>query len=293
MSSTVGFITGEDWLEWPEGEALLRDELARRNIQSEREVWDRGIDGWEKYDALLIRSCWDYHKRPGEFKQFLKQLKQLETTIWNKPEVLQWNMDKIYLNELNEAGFPIIPFRFYERGELPDFEAVMEEEQWEAVIVKPRIGASGHEMFMIDSSNIDSIRSEIETVAREKGLFLQPYVKTIKEEGEWSFIFFDGQYQFAIHKQPGPDDFRAHNHRGGTYRHAEPRPEWIDHVQSLVDRFPKDCLYQRMDGVIRDDQLVLMEVEALEPSFYFSYYPDGAKALADVIKTKLSVQEPI
>jgi len=293
MNPRIALITGEQWKTGSEENQLLREALSKREIDSEMVVWDEGVKPLSNFDASIIRSCWDYHQRSTEFLEWLKQLNTAETKIWNSPEILRWNMDKGYLQDLEDAGLPVIPSVFFDRGTMPDLEEVMDEHNWSEVVVKPRIGASGHFMHKITREEITARIGDIQTVANQRGIFIQPYLDEMRDRGEWSFIFFDGTYQFAIHKQPGPEDFRAHNHRGGTYRHAQPQPEWIEHVQSLVDRFPKDCLYQRMDGLIRNDQLLLIEVEALEPSFYFSYYPDGAESLAEIIEEKLSIRQPI
>lgn len=287
MDTTIAFMAGEDWREWPEGEALLRDALADRGIDSTREVWSDGIEELSEYDALLIRSCWDYHKRPKAFRRWLDRLDDVEATIFNPPEVLRWNMNKQYLRDLDEAGLPVIPSEFFPAESDRDVGEVLKQRGWDDVVIKPLVGASGHEMMKCHRSELSDKTEELQQLDKQEGFFVQPFLERIQSEGEWSFVFFGGEYQYAIHKQPGDDDFRAHNHRGGTYRHAEPDPAWIEHVEELVDRFPHDCLYQRMDGVIEEDRLTIMEVEALEPSFYFTHYPSGAEVLAEKLASRL------
>src|SRR5690606_39788133 len=50
-----------------EDDRLLLDPLERLGVRAEPVVWDAvGVD-WGVYDAVVIRSCWDYYHRMEEF----------------------------------------------------------------------------------------------------------------------------------------------------------------------------------------------------------------------------------
>ena len=44
---------------------LLAEELRRRDVRVEALVWDDPGVRWTELDALVLRSCWDYHRRPS------------------------------------------------------------------------------------------------------------------------------------------------------------------------------------------------------------------------------------
>ena len=37
----------------------------------------------------------------------------------------------------------------------------------------------------------------------------------------------------------------------------------------------ENLLYARVDGVLKDGKLLLMELELIEPDLYFSHFPEG------------------
>src|SRR5882724_5271858 len=45
--------------------------LAALGIAAEPVVWDNAAAGWNRFDAVVVRSCWDYHLRVGRFLDWL------------------------------------------------------------------------------------------------------------------------------------------------------------------------------------------------------------------------------
>jgi hypothetical protein len=52
-----------------ESDALLVAPLAQRGYRAEAVPWDAPEVDWTQYTAVILRSCWDYHHRPAEFRQ--------------------------------------------------------------------------------------------------------------------------------------------------------------------------------------------------------------------------------
>jgi glutathione synthase/RimK-type ligase-like ATP-grasp enzyme len=55
---------------------------------------------WTEYDAVVIRSTWDYHTQVALFLEWVAYLEQVGVAVWNRPHVLKWNSDKILLKRL-------------------------------------------------------------------------------------------------------------------------------------------------------------------------------------------------
>ena len=89
----------------PDDQLFLR-ELARLGLTVEPAVWSDGSVDWSRFSSIVIRSCWDYHHRHEAFLEWLTKIEELGLSIWNRPTLIRWNIDKIYLRELRGKGFP-------------------------------------------------------------------------------------------------------------------------------------------------------------------------------------------
>ncbi len=56
---------------------------------------------------MVIRSCWDYHLRIGEFRTWVAGLEQQRVPLFNPPPIVRWNMHKSYLLDLAAKGVRI------------------------------------------------------------------------------------------------------------------------------------------------------------------------------------------
>ncbi|MFL9603558.1 RimK family alpha-L-glutamate ligase, partial [Aeromonas dhakensis] len=89
-------------------------------------------------------------------------------------------------------------------------------------------------------------------------LVVQQYLPEITE-GEWSLIFFGGQYSHAVRKCPAEGDFRVQTHFGGSARAELPPETIVETAADILRDIPgrEDPLYARVDGVERNGTLVL------------------------------------
>ena len=78
-------------------------------------VWDAGPLP-STIDAVVVRACWDYHRKVAGFRAWLDALEQRAVTVINPAPLLRWNLDKLYLRELAAAGVPIPRTVFVPQG---------------------------------------------------------------------------------------------------------------------------------------------------------------------------------
>jgi hypothetical protein len=69
--------------------------------------WDPAVR-WPEYDLVVIRSTWDYVERLPEFRGWLHDVDE-GGRLRNPAPVVEWNLDKRYLLDLEAEGVPVIP----------------------------------------------------------------------------------------------------------------------------------------------------------------------------------------
>src|SRR5262249_54405021 len=129
---------------------LLADALERAGIHPVAAVWsDRSID-WRAFDGVVLRSCWDYHRRHAEFMAWLDTLDGAGRRVWNSTPMVRWNSDKRYLIDLARRGVSTVPTRIVARGSsVPVLEAA-HAEGWTRFVVKPAVSASAYETHALE-----------------------------------------------------------------------------------------------------------------------------------------------
>src|SRR5690348_12778064 len=83
---------------------LLIPALGAAGIDAEAAVWSDAAVVWETFDGVVIRSCWDYHLRYGQFREWLERLDASRLPLWNPLSLVVWNSHKRYLLDLAQRG---------------------------------------------------------------------------------------------------------------------------------------------------------------------------------------------
>ena len=261
----IALVTYAGYPNLTDDDRLLVPALRRLNVEAMPVAWDAPVS-WTEFDQVIIRSCWDYHLRPAEFLQWIEQLERSRVSLHNSPRLMRWNADKRYLRDLQETGVHketavrIPPTIWLESGEEADTRSVLKSNGWESAVVKPTIGASAHGLGRISAG---------EPGARLVGpAMVQQYVPEVADSGEWSLVFFQGQYSHAVLQLPASGDFRVQSEYGGTATRAEPGRKVMDAARGIVDALPEQPLYARIDGIEDGRGFLLMEAELIEPALF-------------------------
>ncbi len=102
----------------------------------------------------------------------------------------------------------------------------------------------------------------------------QPFMPEIAD-GEWSYLFFNGKFSHSLLKKPAEGDFRVQHYHGGTISKVAASPEQIKSAGLYVEKFATDTLYARVDGIHRNGELYLMELELIEPYLFLNTAPEA------------------
>ena len=272
----VCFVTCRRWPEISESDRLVARALEARGARVEGRAWNEPAASFEGFDAVVLRSSWDYHFEPQAFLAWLDGLERAGARVFNPPALIRWNVSKRYLIALQAAGVPTVATIGLEDETRAGLEAIMRGHGWRACVLKPEIGASAHDTRLVTADTLAEAAAAIATGAIRRPVLVQPFVEEVRTRGEWSLIFIEGSLTHSVLKRPAAGDFRVQSHLGGTVR-AEPAPPGVVRAaRAALAALPAAPLYARIDAVETPDGALIMEVEVNEPSLFFTHAPPAA-----------------
>jgi hypothetical protein len=291
---TIALVTCARFPALADDEHPLIDSLAAVAVRAAPAVWDDATVDWEEFDGVVIRSCWDYHLRPAEFFAWVARVDRLGVAMWNPPPVLRWNARKTYLRELAAAGVRTVPTVWVEgRGDvaaMPTLAAILDDAGWDHAVVKPVVSSSAHETWRVSLAEArrDATHDRrLRALAAGHGAMVQPVVNEIVADGEWSLLFLGGAFSHAVIKHVAPGEFRVQREFGGTFQCVRPTTAMLRQAERAIRVAPGEVLYARVDGVMVDGDLVVTELELLEPSLFLDADPGAPGRLAAAIEVAL------
>lgn len=274
----VAYLTYHEMPDGTDDDHLPVELLREQGIEIEWVVWDDPAVDWGRYDAVIVRSPWDYYVRIEEFRGWLDKIEAMNVPVVNSIPLIRWNMDKFYLRELAEAGVPVLPAVWLHPGEHQDLKALMETQGWDEIVIKPTVSAGGFRTQRVTRENVAEQQALLDEILTDNGAMIQQYAPQVAQEGEWSLLFFDGEYSHSALKHPQSGDFRVQERYGGTFEPAQAPAHVIEQARALIRKIDRPMLYARVDGVVADGKLYLMELEAFEPSLFLAAAPEEAPA---------------
>ena len=285
--SRVALVTCAEYPDLFEDDRLLACELERLGISAVPAIWDDPAIDWSSFDALVMRTPWDYFQRVDEFRPWLDARIASGVLMCNAGEILSWNFDKRYLQDLEAAGVALVPTVFIDRGEPADVAALAAERGWEEVVVKPTISGGAYRTHRFRVEDAADYQASINETLNDRGLMLQPFVPEILD-GELSLLFFDGVFSHAVRKRAKPGDYRVQFRFGGTTASVEVEPALMEQARACALAAPSLPVYARVDGVIKDGQFLLMEFEVFEPLMFLAQHPEAPARFARAIQGRLA-----
>jgi hypothetical protein len=266
---------------------LLSAALLNFGISSQRVNWsDESID-WSKADAAVFRTTWDYFSRFKEFDPWLNMVSK-EIQLINPLPLLRWNMDKHYLLDLNDRGFPIVPSVFIEKGETRSLAELHAASGWDAVILKPCISGTARHTYRLDQTSIPKHESILAELLEEESMMLQEFHESIIERGEVSHMIINGKYTHSVLKQSKGDDFRVQDSFGGTLHEYSASSSEIALAEAVFASCTPSPVYGRLDIMWNSKgDLMIGELEIIEPDLWMRMSPASAVRFAEGIANAL------
>lgn len=238
---------------------------------------------WRDYDAVVIRSTWDYQDDLPGFLRVLRQL-QTQTRLANPLETVKWNADKrIYLRDLEKQGARMVP-TIWENSKIErrSLELWFEQLQTDEIVIKPTVGANAQDAWRIKRGA--RVVAKLRTVFKNRSYMVQPFMTYVVNEGEFSLFYFNGRYSHAILKTPKAGDFRVQEEHQGLIRPIEPPSHLPITGEKIMKRILPTPLYARIDFVrTEDNEFAVMELELIEPSMYLRTADHAPHSFAEAI----------
>jgi len=261
--------------------------LDRAGTHAEPAVWS-GDTAWESFDGVVIRSCWDYHRRSPEFHAWLDRLEAGGVALWNAPPLVRWNADKRYLVDLAARGVATIPTVVVPRGRGRDAGAVAAAEGWTRLVVKPAVSASAYETHVLRAPLDEAALEVIARLTSAGDILVQPFIDEVAVNGEYSFTFLDGVLSHVTIKRAAAGEFRVQTEYGGSVSVAHPPAAIAEQAERAMAALHETPVYARVDGVARDGAFLLMELELIEPNLFLGYSPGAHDRMASAIARRLA-----
>ena len=265
-------------------DAHLAVSLSALGIEPTACVWNDPAVDWTRFDAVLIRSTWDYFRHYAQFRLWLDRL---PIPTINDKQLLRWNSEKRYLLELERHGVAIIPTQVTSADGLPAILAAMPTRE---AVVKPTVsGAAWHTVRGVVGES--AFEQAVAQLPRELEYLVQPFLPEVASAGEWSLMFFEDQYSHAVIKRPAAGDYRVQTDLGGTAEAAVPDAAIIEAARQALTAATAighaDHAYARVDGVVSNGRFLLMELEMVEPLLHLANRPDAAERFASNLRKRL------
>jgi hypothetical protein len=210
----------------------------------------------------------------------------------NPLPVVEWNIDKTYLQALGSRGIPIVPTDWVvdaKRWKPPPYEFV----------VKPSISAGGRQTPRYQPDQAREATPHVRRL-RDGGqtVMVQRYVASVETEGETKLVFIHGEFSHAVRVGAslgvGEGVIDRRWERFVPMEALAPTAAQLGtarHVLAAVEaEVAQPLLYARVDCVTGPNgQTLLGEVELIDPSLLLRFAAPAAGRMAKAI-TALAAQ---
>ena len=110
----LAIATCRDLPDWEVDDLPFHAALRARGIDFAHIPWDCSLTEWSDFRMVLIRTTWDYTDRCEAFQDWAHGVAK-QTKLFNPPQVVRWNTDKHYLQDLEQKGNRLVPTAWLER----------------------------------------------------------------------------------------------------------------------------------------------------------------------------------
>ncbi len=280
-----------DVFELDEEISKLRPAFANQGMSLDLLEWHEAVEKSKDYDAVLPLFVWDYAQ--GNQEEFLQTMASVckSTKLFNRFDLINWNSNKSYLEDLGAKGAPTIPSLHVEKVTANTIAHAFTRFQTDTLVIKPDIGAGAWRQAIVKKGQTLPPPDQLPP----QGALIQPFMKSVQTEGEYSFLYFDGRFSHALVKRPKQGDYRVQSIYGGREEPYVPTKAERAQARAVLDVLDSTPLYARVD-LIRGvhGHMLLIELEIIEPYLYLEMAEGegannkGAQRLAKALARRLS-----
>jgi hypothetical protein len=249
MNKTVAFLSIDNARDFEYFDHLLIDPLNKLGWVVEEISWRKNCVDWNKYLAVIVRSTWDYQSDPDKFLAVLEEINNSSAHLENAFTTLKWNMNKRYLHDLENMGVRIVKTIWQKEFHLEKVMNCFYHFKKNEIIIKPAVSACAENTFRLAQNNLLAKLDTLQSIFKNREFMVQPFMKSIIEKGEYSFIFFDGNYSHTNLKKSKENDFRVQAEHGGIFKKVEVGYLLLKCATNVINKISPTPLYGRVDLV--------------------------------------------
>tara|TARA_B100001758_G_scaffold247581_1_gene266031 strand:+ start:8700 stop:9629 length:930 start_codon:yes stop_codon:yes gene_type:complete len=274
--------------DWYINQVLLEDNILKKALEQQglvvcKKNWDDANFDWTTTKYAIFRTTWDYFERFDEFFNWLSETKN-KTKFINSDIIINWNVDKHYLQDLAKSGVNTASTLFIEKGSNITLSNLFKKHDWNEAVIKPAISGAARHTYRISSDNYIKYEQLFKQLINEECMLFQEFLHNIIHSGEISIIMIGGQYTHAVKKIAKKGDFRVQDDHGGSVKVYNASQKEIDFAEKCIQSCPELPIYARVDIVYDNhNKLSLSELELIEPELWFRNNPKSAELLANKI----------
>jgi hypothetical protein len=276
----ISLVSCDELPGWEIDDQPLINALEARGATVHRPSWTSDVD-WNQFDLTVIRTTWDYHTRKDTFVAWCKTVPRL----FNDASIVEWNTHKSYLRELEQHGVAIAPTVWIEAGKKVCIQKSMRTLGITRGFIKPQVGACASDTLRFTEEEYQKAQRFLESNSHQD-MMIQPYLEAVETEGELSAIFIGDQFTHGVQKIPVPGDYRVQDDFGASdvpFKFSSDEIQMMKQVLRFVPNH-EALLYSRFDYLRNaNGDLLLNELELVEPSLFFRHSSYSAVLLADAI----------
>lgn len=184
------------------GEEGLPDALAERGIDPHVAAWDDPDVDWSQAGIVVLRSVHNYAARRDEFIAWAHSVRK----VLNSADVVDWNTDKHYLQELGARGMPTIETVWLEpERNLSKHQVHTRFPSLGDFVVKPAISSgsrdTGRYTARDANSRMEAIQHAYRLLTEGRAVMVQRYVQSVDVRGETALIYLNGVLSHTVEKQ--------------------------------------------------------------------------------------------
>jgi hypothetical protein len=236
----------------------------------------------------VLRSAWNYARHHQAFLEWAEHAAAV-STLWNPLPIVRWNSHKRYLLDLERNGVPIAPTLLISRGSRASVARILAERGWRAAVLKPAVSAASFMTLRCDQETLEAGEAHLERLLAERDALVQEYLPSVEGYGERALIWVDGELTHAVRKSP-----RFAGEAEDVSAEAVP----ITAAEAALARqalaaVEQPLLYARIDVAPGSGGLpVVMELELIEPSLFFTQGPAALDRFVVAIRQRLDGPVP-
>jgi hypothetical protein len=281
----IALVSSDNLPGWEVDDKPLVKALEQKGAKVHCPSWTDAVD-WNQFDISVVRTTWDYHSRKNEFVDWCRTVPRL----YNNADIVEWNTHKSYLRELEQYGTTIAPTIWIHENENVDILQLVKQFDSLRGFIKPQVGACASDTLRFSMDELEDAQQFLRDNLHQD-MMLQPYLQSVETEGELTAIFIDGEFTHGVQKIPVTGDYRVQDDFGASDMSYEFTQIELQTMQKTLLAVPEheQLLYARFDYLRSDDgELLLNELELVEPSLFFRHCTESAEKFATAIIKRVS-----